>query len=84
MRVLENLGIECVKVTNSGQFTSCCGGPAESVSPKLTKEILGKRVEELQSTGAPIVAMCPICLGNLMRAGAEVEDLSSVVAQYVY
>ena len=32
-KVLENLGIECVPVRNSGTFTSCCGGPAESISP---------------------------------------------------
>jgi Fe-S oxidoreductase len=81
LKVLDNLGIECVGVRNSGEFTSCCGGPAESISPKLTREILGKRVEELQSTGAPIVAMCPICLGNLMKSGAQVEDFSNLVAR---
>jgi Fe-S oxidoreductase len=75
------MGIECVPVRNSGTFTSCCGGPAESVSPKLTKEVLDRRVEELQTTGAPIIAMCPICLGNLMRAGARVEDLSTLIAR---
>jgi Fe-S oxidoreductase len=69
LKILENLGIECLGVRHSGEFTNCCGGPAESVSPKLTKEILGKRVEELQSTGAPIVAMCPICLGNHENGG---------------
>lgn len=81
IKVLDNLGIECVPVRNSGEFTSCCGGPAESVSPKLTKEILAKRVDELKSTGAPIVAMCPICLGNLMKCGAQVEDFSNLVAR---
>jgi len=79
--VLGKLGIEDVAVRNSGSYTSCCGGPAESVSPSLTKEILSKRVEELQSTGETIVAMCPICLGNLIRAGADVEDFSTVVAR---
>ncbi|MBW2614040.1 MAG: (Fe-S)-binding protein, partial [Deltaproteobacteria bacterium] len=27
-----------------------------------------------------IVAMCPICLGNLKKIGADVEDLSTVIA----
>ena len=74
--ILENLGIECVPVRNSGKFTNCCGGPAESVSPGLAKEVLERRIGELRATGAPIVAMCPICLGNLLRAGVQAEDLS--------
>ena len=80
-KVLAKLGIECVPVRNSGLFTSCCGGPAESISPKLSKEVLDRRIEELQSTGAPIVAMCPICLGHLEKSGAQVEDLSSLIAR---
>jgi Fe-S oxidoreductase len=80
-KVLEKLGIECLAVRNSGRFTSCCGGPAESMSPKLSKEILERRLAELQATGAPIVAMCPICMASLMKGGAEVEDLSTVIAR---
>ena len=80
-RILNDLDVECVNVRNSGQFTHCCGGPAESISPKLSKEILHRRVEELLSTGVPIVAMCPICLGNLEKSGAQVEDLSSLIAR---
>jgi len=81
-KVIEDLGIGHVPVRSSGVFTSCCGGPAESVSPKLTAEILGRRVEELKATGASVVAMCPICLGNLLRAGVQAEDLSTLVARY--
>jgi Fe-S oxidoreductase len=79
-RVLSNMGIDCVNVRNSGSFTSCCGGPAESISPKLSDQIVRKRIDELKSTGEPIVAMCPICLGNLRKAGANVEDLANVIA----
>jgi Fe-S oxidoreductase len=78
---LKKQGIECLEVRNSRSFTNCCGGPAESVSPKLSREVLDRRVEELRSTGAPIIAMCPICLGNLQRSGAQVEDLSRVLAR---
>ncbi len=81
-KVLDDFGITNIDVRNSGKFTSCCGGPAESVSPALTKEILSKRYAELKETGAPIVAYCPICLGNLIKAGADVEDLSTLIARY--
>jgi hypothetical protein len=58
--------------------------------PPLPRAVDGVRVclaglcagEELKATGAPIVAMCPICLGNLLRAGAQAEDLSTLVARY--
>ena len=80
-KVLENLGVECVPVRNSGTFTNCCGGPVESISPKLSKEVLHRRVNELQATGAPIVAMCPICMTHLKKGGLEVEDLSTLIAR---
>jgi Fe-S oxidoreductase len=82
-KVLAALGIDCVPVRNSGEFTNCCGGPAESVSPKLSGRIAEQRLQELPSSGEPIIAMCPICLGNLKRSGANVEDLSTLIAQYV-
>ncbi|MEW6260661.1 MAG: (Fe-S)-binding protein [Thermodesulfobacteriota bacterium] len=79
-RLLGGIGIESVDVRNCKTFTSCCGGPAESLSPKLSGEIVRRRVAELQATGKPIVAMCPICMGQLRKAGAAVQDLSEVVA----
>jgi len=80
-RLLKGFNIECAPVKNSGTFTHCCGGPAESISPKLSHEVVMRRFKELQATGAPIVAMCPICLGNLKKVGADVEDLSTVLAR---
>ena len=82
-QVLTSLGLEYVEVRNCGEFTSCCGGPAESVSPALNREILGRRVAELQAGGAPVVTFCPICLANLLKAGVAVEDLASLAARYV-
>jgi Fe-S oxidoreductase len=80
-RALGRLGIECVEAPQNGAFTHCCGGPAESVSPSLSREIMTRRIEQLQTTGAPLVAMCPICLGNLRKSGAPVEDLSAVLSR---
>lgn len=81
-QLLTSLGLGYVDVRNCGEFTSCCGGPAESVSPALNREILGKRVAELQASGAPVVTFCPICLANLLKAGLPVEDLASLVGRY--
>jgi Fe-S oxidoreductase len=82
VRVLSDMGVECLSIRNSGLHTNCCGGPAESISPKLSEAVSERRIKELETTDAPIVAMCPICLGNLRKVGAEVEDLSTLIARY--
>ncbi len=79
-KALGNLGYACADARRSGLFTSCCGGPAESISPKLASRIGAKRVEALGGSGERIVTMCPICLHNLEKAGADVTDLSTVLA----
>jgi Fe-S oxidoreductase len=80
-RVLNKMGIECAALRNSNQFTTCCGGPAESMSPKLAREVGDRRIAELRATAAPVVAMCPICMAHLRKGGLEVEDLSTVIAR---
>jgi Fe-S oxidoreductase len=81
-RLLTGLGLTYAEARNCGEFTSCCGGPAESVSPALNREILGRRVAELKANGAPVVTFCPICLANLIKAGLPVEDLASLLDRY--
>jgi Fe-S oxidoreductase len=81
VKVLSSVDVECAPIRNSGLFTNCCGGPAESISPKLSKAVGERRIAELDKSEDPIVAMCPICLGNLRNAGADVEDLSTVLAR---
>ena len=78
-QLLTALGLNYADVRNCGEFTSCCGGPAESVSPALNREILDRRVAELKASGAPVVTFCPICLANLLKAGLPVEDLASLL-----
>ena len=78
-RLLTAVGLTYADVRNSGEFTSCCGGPAESVSPALNREILGRRVAELGAGGGPVITFCPICLANLLKAGLPVEDLASLL-----
>lgn len=81
-QVLATLGLKLAEVRNCGEFTSCCGGPAESVSPALNREIVDRRVTELQSSGAPVVTFCPICLANLLKTGLPVEDLASLLGRH--
>jgi len=81
--ILSKAGVSCAEINNNGNFTNCCGGPAESVSPKLADEVGLRRVAELQATGKPIVALCPICMVNLEKCGAEVVDLSSILVDAV-
>jgi len=81
-KVLSDLGISTSNIRNQGEFTSCCGGPAESISPSLSNEIMEKRVKELEEPGKPIIAYCPICLGNLKKSGANVQDLSSLLVKH--
>jgi len=81
-QLLTSLGLKYVEVRNCGEFTSCCGGPAESVSPALNREILGRRAAELTASGAPVVTFCPICLANLLKAGLAVEDLASLLGRH--
>jgi Fe-S oxidoreductase len=81
-RVLDSLGLKYVDVRNCGDLTSCCGGPAESVSPALNREILERRAAELKERGGPVVTFCPICLANLIKAGLPVEDLATLVSRY--
>ena len=80
-QVLRSLGQQYVEVRNCGAFTSCCGGPAESVSPALNREILERRAAELRARGRPVVTFCPICLANLLKAGLPVEDLASLAGR---
>ncbi|MFW6128254.1 MAG: (Fe-S)-binding protein [Halobacteriota archaeon] len=77
-RVLTDLGLTCDDIRRSQTFTDCCGGPAESLSPKLSNEVRSRRIEELSKSDSPLVTMCPICLANL-RKSVEVEDLSNKI-----
>lgn len=82
--ILRELGVEIVEVSNRKELTICCGGPLESLFPTLSRKLAMKRVDELKKTGLPVVAMCPICHGNLRRVGLETIDLSEVLYQIIF
>ncbi len=78
-KILENLGYEIIEPENSGEMTSCCGGPIESISPVFSDEIAKNRIEELKSSGDKIVTMCPICMGNFERCGYPATDIYELI-----
>ncbi|MEZ0318568.1 MAG: (Fe-S)-binding protein [Pyrobaculum sp.] len=65
----------------TGRETSgCCGGPIESIAPKLASRIAVDRATKLSKLSKTVVVACPICMVNLSRTGiVEVKDISEVL-----
>ena len=74
-KILKSIGgIKLVEHVRSGVMSVCCGGPIESLYPKLSKLMAKDRVEELLETDArEIVVACPICYANFDRVQDLVE-----------
>ncbi len=73
--VIRSTRVKFKDVQNSHELTSCCGGPAESIYPRLAESVAKIRLRDFGDE--KIVTSCPICLINLRRAGGVVEDLST-------
>ena len=77
--LLRDAGIDIVEPELWGKNTHCCGGPAESLFPAVSKKIALSRKEQLDIEGCTVVTMCPICYVNLQRAfGAKDKALDKV------
>ncbi|MGQ4892506.1 MAG: (Fe-S)-binding protein [Candidatus Njordarchaeia archaeon] len=83
-------GVDFRDHPRSGELSMCCGGPIESLYPRLSKLMARNRVEELLSTGAKkIIVACPICLINFERAKSlvkqeyEIEDIIEYVFRHM-
>lgn len=81
-RLLEAAGVRVREPKRTGKMTYCCGGPLESIAPRLSRRIAAKRLEELSSVSKRIVTLCPICYANLSRVsrGETIRDISLVLA----
>ncbi|AGK60659.1 hypothetical protein Asulf_00641 [Archaeoglobus sulfaticallidus PM70-1] len=79
-KLLESIGVEYANIRNSGNLTSCCGGPIEALSPKISRDVAKLRLEELGN--GRIVTMCPVCMANLRRAGGNTEDIALLLRRY--
>lgn len=78
--VLKRAGIKVEDVRFSSNFTHCCGGPAESISPKVSKKIRERRLAQLEGDYT-IVTMCPICFSNLRKGSKFVEDIATILCK---
>lgn len=80
-KLLNNIGVKVIEPhIMTKELTFCCGGPVESISPKLAKCVAKLRIEELKELGNHIVVMCPICYVNLMRVAPSnifIHDIST-------
>ncbi|MCL4442390.1 MAG: (Fe-S)-binding protein [Firmicutes bacterium] len=82
--LLAGAGVTVKEPRDSGRFTLCCGGPAESLFPKKAVQQASKRVGQLKEAGCNVVTMCPICYVNLGKAagsGIAFEDISSYLVR---
>lgn len=77
--LLSRAGVEIKEPSRTKELTFCCGGPIESLSPRLSKEVASLRVPDLKEACKNVVTMCPFCFISLSRAGQEniyVKDIS--------
>ncbi|SFG71872.1 Fe-S oxidoreductase [Desulfotomaculum arcticum] len=82
--LLTNAGMDVKEPENSGKFTLCCGGPAESLYPKKAKAGAQKRFDQLIKVSSNAVTMCPICFVNLQKAAGDrlhLGDISTYLVQ---
>lgn len=82
-KILNNVGVNVVDIQRNGKFTHCCGGPAESLSPKLANEIRTKRISQLKDSSKMILTMCPICYANLKKESSSIDDIANYLAEVV-
>lgn len=79
--LLRNAGVRVLEPKRSGKMTYCCGGPLESIAPRLSKKIASRRIRELSAVSKNIVTLCPICYANLSRVSRDeiVRDIALVL-----
>ncbi len=76
-------GCELVEPRFYGRFTYCCGGgggiPANY--PAIAEDVLRRRLEQLEETGADIiVTACPMCFHWLSKGAKKpVKELSEII-----
>ena len=81
-KLLEKAGIKILEPERTKELTFCCGGPVESVSPRLSHAVAKMRADELKNKGENIVVMCPLCYINLKRASADIKLID--ISSYLY
>jgi len=57
------------------ETAGCCGGPVESLFPKVSRKVAELRVRDLSKLSNKVVVQCPICYVNLKRAAGRRLEL---------
>ncbi|MBN1103870.1 MAG: (Fe-S)-binding protein [Deltaproteobacteria bacterium] len=82
-KVVRTLGVSILEPQNTKLDTACCGGPVEYAFADLSEQISSIRAKELAGISRDVLALCPICLINLLRhereLGIRVWDLGEVL-----
>ena len=81
--LLESIGYKIVESSRCREYTRCCGGPIESISPRISHEVSIMRLRELASESNNIVSLCPICYLNLSKNAfndIKISDIAILLA----
>jgi dimethylglycine catabolism B len=58
--------VDCKEPLRNREWTTCCGGPNKLLYPEVSHTVAGRRVSELEETGAELIlTSCPYCLSAL-------------------
>lgn len=83
--LLKRAGYTVKEPSDTGNLTHCCGGPIESIFPKMAHQIGRKRIQQLKAAnGNGVATMCPICMATLEKASGtdlEIEDISAFLVK---
>jgi len=85
--VIESLpGVNLIEMDRHGEGAWCCGSGAWAgiITPELSEETAGKRIQEAQKTGAElIITACSYCTDMLKKSSGDeqkVMHLAELVA----
>jgi len=75
-------GMKLKEAEFHGKDTKCCGrgGGLGSTNPEIAEKIAIARAEELKQHGDVIITACPTCKTSFEDKGAEVHDISEIIA----
>ncbi len=85
-QLLKRAGYTIKEPKDNKALTHCCGGPIESIFPKMSHTIGKNRIQQFKdiTNGGAVATMCPICMASLKKAsgdGLEIEDISSFLVK---